>query len=145
MFGLDTACGACRQYIEAQRKGIVDQVKTCLDTPETEATQYMRLLSRQWLMDWMAESCKVSYLNGCMSPTASITCRHGKMLCAAATKAGCATPMHACCTTNTQTRDTISNDLSRSLSLSLLKRVCECAPCQSGEICSSGRVLAREL
>ena len=80
-----------------QRKEIVDEVKRCLDAPadEAECAPHMMLLSRRWLMNWKVKSCKVSYLNECMSPTASITCRHGKLLPAAATKAGCATLMHA--------------------------------------------------
>ena len=101
------------------RKEIVEQVKKCLDAPteEAECLPGMMLVSRKWMSNWKVRSCKVGYLNECMSPTASITCRHGKLLpAAAATKAGCGS---VCLSVSLS----LSLSLSLSVSLSLVVRM----------------------
>lgn len=75
-----------REDTDAARKRVYETVRAILEPhhsgADTESvTGGHSLVSRSWLQRWKLKQCRVSYLtDGCPSPTAAITCRHGCLL-----------------------------------------------------------------
>lgn len=72
----------CREDVDTRRKELVDAVKMSLEKVVKDAWlgPDAMLISRSWLTKWKIKQCRLSHLSESVSPTGSITCRHGRLL-----------------------------------------------------------------
>lgn len=68
--------------MDTRRKELVDSVKLSLEKVVDEGWlgPDAMLISRSWLTKWKIKQCRLSHLSESVSPTGSITCRHGHLL-----------------------------------------------------------------
>ena len=68
--------------MDTRRKELVEAVKLSLEKVVNEdwLGPDAMLISRSWLTKWKIKNCRLSHLSESVSPTGSITCRHGRLL-----------------------------------------------------------------